>query len=661
MGSERSREAGLITFDQREQRFEASRLYDTEVGPIRAFRMYYSWVAVTTAAPGLAPAAADAALVHASPQPARGPPGRRRPRRRAAAGGPPGSGSRGGPARGGVVPRRSARVRASLVARVPRSTPSSASAALVGGVVRFATLAIADLVSTNRRESRPERLLASLEGDEHLLARPLSEAVASSRSPRTSATGARRTLIASRLRRPTHVVVAAEADPPASSASCAAAIRRYDSSAAAIPAPMVPLVGALRRGGGRRPAGRSRALGTRGDVMVDFFGAPAAFPLGPFVLARAAGVPLLPAFCPLGRDLRYTVVIAEPMRVAPGEETEALGRWARILETAVRRTPSSGSISSTCGARPLRPEPVAVVAAAGGGDAGGPRPGHLLVQGSGGQRWALRHRALPGRRPSRGRGGEIKKLPPVAAGVRSRAAALLIAAAADLKGPGVTRCRAGADRGGGRYRARRCRGSSSTRWPGIGSPRRALDALYDAPAHALAAWLDARGPADHRVDRLRLRARRRSASAPICCATGEADAVVAGGYDILCRFVLRGFDALRSLTRERVRPFDRRRSGLLARRGRRPHAARPRARRPARASGRLLGHGSASDASHIAAPDPQGGGLERAIHAALGAAGVDAGDLGFRQRARHRDAAQRPDRDGGAAARARRSGRARCR
>src|SRR5262245_33834447 len=32
-----------------------------------------------------------------------------------------------------------------------------------------------------------------------------------------------------------------------------------------------------------------------------------------------------------------------------------------------------------------------------------------------------------------GRGGEIKKLPPVAAGVRSRAAALLIAAAADLK------------------------------------------------------------------------------------------------------------------------------------------------------------------------------------------------------------------------------------
>ena len=36
-------EAGMLTFDLRERRFEASRLYDTEVGPIRAFRMNYSW------------------------------------------------------------------------------------------------------------------------------------------------------------------------------------------------------------------------------------------------------------------------------------------------------------------------------------------------------------------------------------------------------------------------------------------------------------------------------------------------------------------------------------------------------------------------------------------------------------------------------------------
>jgi hypothetical protein len=37
------REPGLVTFDLQARQFEASRLYDTEVGPIRAFRMSYSW------------------------------------------------------------------------------------------------------------------------------------------------------------------------------------------------------------------------------------------------------------------------------------------------------------------------------------------------------------------------------------------------------------------------------------------------------------------------------------------------------------------------------------------------------------------------------------------------------------------------------------------
>jgi hypothetical protein len=36
-------EPGVMTFDTAEGRFQATRLYDTEPGPIRAFRMYYSW------------------------------------------------------------------------------------------------------------------------------------------------------------------------------------------------------------------------------------------------------------------------------------------------------------------------------------------------------------------------------------------------------------------------------------------------------------------------------------------------------------------------------------------------------------------------------------------------------------------------------------------
>jgi len=34
---------GVMTFDHGARRFQATRLYDTETGPIRAFRMYYSW------------------------------------------------------------------------------------------------------------------------------------------------------------------------------------------------------------------------------------------------------------------------------------------------------------------------------------------------------------------------------------------------------------------------------------------------------------------------------------------------------------------------------------------------------------------------------------------------------------------------------------------
>jgi hypothetical protein len=36
-------EPGVMTFDEEVSRFWATRLYDTEPGPIRAFRMYYTW------------------------------------------------------------------------------------------------------------------------------------------------------------------------------------------------------------------------------------------------------------------------------------------------------------------------------------------------------------------------------------------------------------------------------------------------------------------------------------------------------------------------------------------------------------------------------------------------------------------------------------------
>src|SRR5258705_7664849 len=228
-----------------------------------------------------------------------------------------------------------------------------------------------------------------------------------------------------------------------------------------------------------------------------------------------------------------------------------------------------------------------------------------------------------------GRGGEIKKLRPLpgARRVRCRATQLLLAAAEDLLARAAISAAAeriavvlGTALGGVEQLERAMA-------PG-GRARHAVDALYDSPAHALARRLGARGPV--------MTVGAACAAGATALGTGAdllradvVDVVVAGGYDALCRFVMRGFDALRSLTRERVRPFDRRRSGLLL--GEAAGLvllARERDVRGPRL-GRLLGHGSASDASHVAAPDPEGRGLEAAIRAALTAADVAPGDIDF--------------------------------
>ena len=153
---------------------------------------------------------------------------------------------------------------------------------------------------------------------------------------------------------------------------------------------------------------------------------------------------------------------------------------------------------------------------------------------------------------------------------------------------------------------------------------------YYAPATRLAAHVGSRGPV---------------ATPQLACAsstwaialaaewvrTGRADVVLAGGTDLLCRFVVAGFNALHA-TAPVARPFDRRRAGLVLGEGAavvvveaEEHAV----RRCATIRARVRGAGAAGDAVHLTAPDRDGAGAARAIVAALDDAGTPATDVGF--------------------------------
>jgi 3-oxoacyl-(acyl-carrier-protein) synthase len=113
--------------------------------------------------------------------------------------------------------------------------------------------------------------------------------------------------------------------------------------------------------------------------------------------------------------------------------------------------------------------------------------------------------------------------------------------------------------------------------------------------------------------------------------TGEADVVLAGGTDLLCRFVVAGFNALRA-TAEEAKPFDVARRGLVLGEGAavlvveaEGHAR----RRGAFVRARIAGTGAAADATHMTAPDREGRGAARAMSAALADAGLDPGAVDF--------------------------------
>jgi lauroyl/myristoyl acyltransferase len=236
----------------------------------------------------------------------------------------------------GRFPAERAVVRRNLARILPTASPRALDE-LTAQVFRQFAMCFADLISSNRGAG-VEGLIAAVDGMP-----ALTSSMQSGRGVVVLTAHVGNWELAGRLlarhgARPTHVVVAAEADP---------AVERFlrggDGPVRFVtrttPTVSLSLVSALRRGEIVALQG-DRALGTRGDLACPFFGAPAAFPVGPFVLARAAGAHVVPAFCLLDADRRYRIVVGEPWGVEPGGEAAALGRWVMALEDVVRRHPT---------------------------------------------------------------------------------------------------------------------------------------------------------------------------------------------------------------------------------------------------------------------------------------------------------------------------------
>ena len=101
-------------------------------------------------------------------------------------------------------------------------------------------------------------------------------------------------------------------------------------------------------------------------------------------------------------------------------------------------------------------------------------------------------------------------------------------------------------------------------------------------------------------------------SARSLLALGLCDAVVAGATDTLCGLTTNGFSALHVVSDEVTNPFSENRKGLTLGEGSVMFLA-------TRESGgiQLRGIGESSEAHHMSAPDPEGGGAEQAMRAAL--------------------------------------------
>ncbi len=112
----------------------------------------------------------------------------------------------------------------------------------------------------------------------------------------------------------------------------------------------------------------------------------------------------------------------------------------------------------------------------------------------------------------------------------------------------------------------------------------------------------------------------------------EADIVLAGGCDTLCRLTLNGFGSLLLLDPAGCRPFDARRTGISLGEGAAFLVIESEAsacHRGVPALARLAGWGASCDAHHPTAPHPDGRGAAQAMRHALADAGLEPSMIDF--------------------------------
>jgi 3-oxoacyl-[acyl-carrier-protein] synthase II len=161
--------------------------------------------------------------------------------------------------------------------------------------------------------------------------------------------------------------------------------------------------------------------------------------------------------------------------------------------------------------------------------------------------------------------------------------------------------------------------------------RQLLHFPYYAAACRLARELGVRGPV---------------VSPSIACASGtqavgmalelirrrQGDVFVVGGVEVICEFVVSGFNCLRATSGGIVRPFDARRDGLQLGEGAAVLVVESVAHAQARGAPvgvEVAGTGLSGDAVHMTAPARDGAGAARAMRAALADARVDPSQIDF--------------------------------